>query len=66
MGTELQISWLNKNKQEQGRLFVVSEPVCGISIEVAKREVRDWTINDHSRYLREAQARKDTHTGTLG
>jgi hypothetical protein len=41
--------------------FIGPEPACGISVEVAKKAVRDWTNRNHEEYwestngLREAQ-----------
>jgi hypothetical protein len=29
------------------RLFIGPEPACGISMEVARKAARDWTIRDH-------------------
>jgi ribonuclease HI len=30
--------------------FIGPEPACGISIEVAKKAVRDWTRRNHKYY----------------
>jgi hypothetical protein len=31
-------------------LFIVPEPACGISVGVAKKAARDWTIRNHREY----------------
>jgi hypothetical protein len=47
------------------RLFIRPEPACGISMEDARKAVRDWTISDHRKRcdsllgLKKAKAKKN-------
>jgi hypothetical protein len=37
-------------KQGSEHLFIGPKPACSISMVVAKKEVRDWTIRDHRKH----------------